>query len=376
MKRDYYEILDVERTAPEDEIKKAYRRLALKYHPDKNPGDAEAETRFKEAAEAYEVLRDPEKRATYDRFGHAGLNAGSAPRGFTSFEDIFSAFSEIFGGDSSPFGDIFGRGGGAGRRGARRGASLRCEIAIELDETLAGVVKEIEVRRLERCERCSGSGVKPGTTPVPCRTCQGRGEVIQSQGFFTVRTICPRCQGAGRLITDPCTTCHGAGRREKKARIEIRIPAGIEDGTQIRVGGQGEDGDDGAARGDLYCLVRVRPHPVFRRRGNDLLVEMPLSFTQAALGAEIEVPTLEGPIDRLKIPRGTQTGEVFKLRGRGLPDLHSGHRGVLLVQVVVEVPRKLAPEQEAILREYAKTESRETAPRRKSLFEKVKEYFE
>lgn len=374
MKRDYYEVLELERNASDEEIKKAYRKLALKFHPDKNPGDSAAESRFKEAAEAYEVLRDPERRSAYDRYGHEGLRAGSAPRGFSNFEDIFSAFSEIFGGDGSPFGDAFSRGGR--RAGGRRGASLRCEVAIELAEVATGVVRTIEVRRLERCETCDGTGAKKGSEPKTCRTCQGRGDVLQSNGFLTIRTTCPRCQGAGSVIADPCGTCRGAGRRETPVKIDVTIPAGIEDGTQIRISGQGEAGEGAGGRGDLYCLVRVREHAVFRRRGDDLLVEIPLSFTQAALGSEIEVPTLEGPVDKLKIPHGTQTGEVFKLRSRGLPRLHAGVRGHLLVQVVVEVPKKLTPAQEALLREYAKTESRDTTPHRKSLFEKVKEYFE
>jgi molecular chaperone DnaJ len=376
VKRDYYQVLEIDRTASDDDIKKAYRKLALKYHPDKNPGDAAAESKFKEAAEAYEVLREKEKRAVYDRFGHDGLRAGSAPRGFSNFEDIFSAFSEIFGGDGSPFGDMFSGGGGRRSGGGRRGASLRCEVAIDLGEVAAGVVKTIEVRRLEHCDACGGTGSKKGSEPKPCRTCHGRGEVMQSNGFLTIRTTCPRCQGAGSVVSDPCSTCRGAGRRDMPVKLDLTIPAGIEDGTQIRVSGQGEAGEGGAPRGDLYCVVRVREHAIFRRRGDDLVVEMPLSFTQAALGTEIEVPTLDGPLDKLKIPHGTQTGEVFKMRGRGLPRLHAGVRGHLLVQVVVEVPKKLTPAQETLLHEYAKTESRDTSPRRKGLFEKVKEYFE
>ncbi len=369
MAKDYYQILGVARNASADEIKSAYRKLALKYHPDRNKGDKEAEQKFKEAAEAYEVLRDPEKRQLYDQYGEAGLR-GRPMRGFSTFEDIFEAFGDIFGGGL--FDDLFG----GRRRAPRRGASLRCDIEISLEDVATGVEKVIEVARREICDTCHGTGAKPGTQPVTCPYCGGRGEVQRSQGFFTIRQPCPKCEGYGQIIQSPCPACRGAGRRTQQAHITIRIPAGGEDGKRMRVAEQGEPGEPGAPRGDLYCDIHVKPHPLFERRGDDILCELPITFTQAALGATIEdAPTLDGKTT-ITIPPGTQSGEILKLPGKGLPNLRGAGRGDLLVRVVVEVPKKLTPEQERLLREFAKTEDAHVSERRKTFFQKVKEYFE
>jgi molecular chaperone DnaJ len=371
-KRDYYDVLGVERGADGDEIKRAYRKLALKYHPDRNPDDAEAEARFKEAAEAFEVLGDLEKRRRYDQFGHEGLR-GSGVGQYQSAEDIFGAFGDIFGegGLGSIFGDVFGF---RSRGGPRRGPSLQMRVVLTFDEMARGTEKTVLLRRREICDVCAGSGAKPGTEPVTCATCGGHGEVRQSQGFFSIRTACPRCGGAGQLVAEPCPECRGEGRVLKGTELTVKIPAGIEDGTRLKIAGEGEQGDTGGSRGDLLVLVSVEDHDIFERHGRDLLCELPIGMAQAALGTSVPVPTLEGS-KSLKVPRGTQSGDIRTMAGLGLPDVRGYGRGDLHVRLVVEIPKKLNKRQEELLRELADTEEQNVSPRRKSFLERAKEYF-
>ncbi|MDA0836551.1 MAG: molecular chaperone DnaJ [Planctomycetota bacterium] len=365
-KRDFYEVLGVSRDASESEIKSSYRKLAMKYHPDRNPGDAEAEESFKEAAEAYEVLSDSEKRPRYDQYGHEGLRGNSS--GFHDISDIFSAFGDIFGGGSI-FGDLFGSGGGGGR-----GASLRMEVAIEFEEAVFGVKKTVEITRREPCDTCEGSGCKAGTRPRKCSTCGGVGRVRQVQAIFQIQTTCPACQGTGEYIKDPCIRCEGAGLAPKRRKIEVGIPAGIEDGTRLRISGQGEVGVNGRA-GDLYCFISVREHTFFQRHGDHVLIDVPISYPQAALGTELEVPGLKGITHQLDVPRGTQSGDILQIKGEGVPRLNSYGRGDQLVRIIVEVPKKLTHEQEELLRQLAEIEKTNVAPERKSFLDKVKDYF-
>lgn len=375
-KRDYYEVLGVPKNAPPEEIKKAYRRIALKYHPDKNPGDKEAEEIFKEAAEAYEILSDKEKRAQYDRFGHKGV--GGAPH-FGSVEDIFSAFGDIFGGrGGSIFEQIFegfagGRGGQRAQRG--RGAHLKVDLEISLQDVADGVKRTIQIQRSEPCDECHGSGAQPGTSPVRCSQCGGRGFVAVQQGFFAMRSTCPACRGAGEVIERPCRPCAGSGRVPKAREVTVTIPPGVEDGMQLRLSGEGEAGPHGGGRGDLFVEVHVKEHPLFRRSGEDVLLDLPVGFAQAALGAEIEVPTLKGK-SQLKIPKGTQSGTTLRMRGQGLPRLDGYGVGNQLVRVLVEVPTKLTAEQNELLRKYAALEQQNVGARQKGFWDKVKELFE
>lgn len=351
--KDYYEILGVSKGASEEEIKKSFRKMALKYHPDRNPDNkAEAEKNFKKVAEAYEVLSDQEKRSRYDSFGHAGLG-GYTSRGFTNVEDIFDAFGDIFAGDSV-FGDFFGMGGQRRRR--QRGANLRVEITISFQEAAFGVEKTINLKRNELCEACSGTGAKKGTL-TNCPTCSGRGEIIQSQGFFSMRSVCPSCGGRGEVIKHPCAQCRGSGRIKKQREIKIKIPAGIEDSTRMRVGQEGEPSPDGSDRGDLYCDIFVASHQVFDRSGLNVVCEMPISFTQAALGCKIEVPTLNG-LATLKIPVGTKSGQIFRLKNMGFPEMNNWtrRRGHQLIRVMIEVPPYLNTEQKNFLKEFARNE--------------------
>jgi len=370
-KRDYYEVLGVAKNASKPDIKKAYHKLALKYHPDRNPGDAEAEASFKEAAEAFSILNDDEKRAQYDQFGHAG--AGFNGAGFANVDDIFSAFSEIFGG-GSVFSDFFGGSGTRTRSRGRRGASLRCGIELEFSDAVEAVEKTISLRRAEACDDCGGSGAKPGTAPTACNQCGGAGVVMTSAGFFSMRSTCPRCHGRGEVIGQPCPKCSGNGRTLKEREITIKIPAGIEDGMTLRVAGEGEAGEQGGPRGDLLCEVHIKPHPLFKRAGADVYLELPVGFAQAALGAKLEVPTLRGRKE-LKVTGGTQAGEVVRMKGEGFPKLDGYGRGDQLVEVVVEVPTKLTKEQERILREFAETEEKNISPERKSFLDKFKKLF-
>jgi molecular chaperone DnaJ len=372
VKRDYYEILSVARDASIPDIKSAYRREALKHHPDRNPGDKDSEKRFKEAAEAYEVLSDPEKRKIYDRYGHQGLTGARAPQGYSSVEDILSAFGDVFGGGSL-FGEFFGFSGGSGG-GPRRGSSLRCEVRLSFAEMAKGATKTLSLRRPETCETCHGTGARPGTSSRTCSYCHGRGVIQQRQGFFALQTACPRCEGEGTVLDTPCADCGGAGRVPRSRDIEVKIPAGIEDGMQIRLSGEGEAGERGATPGDLYCEVRVGRHPLFSRDGNDLLCEVPITFAQASLGAEIDIPGIDGR-ERLSVPRGTQSGSVLRLLGKGLPDVRGRTTGDLLARVVVETPKRLSKRQEELLREFAETEESSVSPGRKGFFEKLKELF-
>lgn len=376
-KRDYYEVLGVDKTATADEIKKAFREAAKKWHPDRNPDNKkEAEEKFKEIAEAYSVLSDDEKRKRYDQFGHQGMH-GMPGTDFSgvSVEDIFASFFGGHGGGSI-FDEIFGAGGGGvgGGRYAGQGASLRFEMEITLEEAAKGVKRTIEIQRDELCETCKGSGAKAGTKATKCNYCRGTGYVTRSQGFFTMRGTCPRCNGRGETIESPCEKCHGSRRERKKVRLEIPIPAGIEDNTRIRLAGEGEPGDDGGPRGDLYVFVRVKEHQYFVRRGNDLLIEMPVPFSMAALGGEIEVPTLDGRV-RLSVPKGTQSGQLLRLRGIGITDVHGYGKGDQFVRVAIETPKKLTKEQEELLRKYAELEKVSVKPHERSFFDKLKDLF-
>ena len=363
--RDYYEILGVSKDSSTDEIRKRFRKLAMEYHPDRNPGDTEAEEKFKEAAEAYDVLSDDDKRARYDRFGKAGL--GARPQ-FSNFQDIFSHFGDIFGGDI--FGDIFG-----GGRGARAGGtSLSCQIDVSFAEAAKGSTTTIRLNRSEPCEHCRGTGAKDGTEFRSCPTCRGAGSVTQSTGFFTMRTACPSCRGQGRVIKEKCSTCRGTGRVAEKVEVKVDVPAGIEDGTRIRLSGEGESDLPGGPRGDLYCRVSVEPHKFFQREGDHLVCEVPITYAQAALGAEVRVPTLDGAA-KVTIPHGTQSGTVFRLRGQGMPNVHTGRAGDLLAVVVIEVPKKLTEKEDELLRELAEVERTAVSPKRRGFLEWLKEQF-
>ncbi|MCX5854207.1 MAG: molecular chaperone DnaJ [Deltaproteobacteria bacterium] len=346
-KRCYYEVLCIERNASDEEIKKSYRKLAMQYHPDRNPGDKEAEEQFKEAAEAYEVLSDREKREIYDRFGHEGLN-GIGFRGFSGFEDIFSSFGDIFE-------DIFGFGTGRSRsRTAQRaGNDLRYDLKISFIEAAFGTSTDIDVVKLERCHECRGGGAAPGTSPETCRRCNGKGQVIQSSGFFSISTTCPQCRGEGRIITKPCSRCKGSGRSPVTKTVHIKVPAGVETGSRLRLRGEGEEGEFGGSDGDLYVFIHVEPHEFFTRRDNDVSCKIPISFVQAALGTTIEVQTLNGA-EKVKIPRGTQTGATFRLKGKGIPHLRGFGRGDQIIETIVRIPTNLNKKQEELLREFAK----------------------
>lgn len=372
MEEDLYKILGVDRNSSGEEIKKAYRKIALKYHPDRNPGNKEAEQIFKKAAEAYGILGDPDKKRKYDQFGMDGLR-GTETRGYSTVEDIFDAFGDIFGGGSI-FEDFFGGGRSRGKA-ARRGASLKCDIEVDFKDVATGVEKKIELTKREVCDVCHGSGARAGTSPVTCPYCKGKGEVQQSQGFFTLRTTCPKCHGAGKMIESPCAKCSGSGRYPKKSIISIQVPPGVEDSTRLRLTGQGEPGENGAPPGDLYCDIHVKPHSIFKRQGDDVVCEVPVPFAQAALGCTIEVPTLTSNIIQVKIPRGTQNNEVVPIRGEGFPNLHGYGKGNLLVQVIVEVPTKMTSRQEELLREFAELEKKNVSPRQKKFFEKMKGLF-
>jgi molecular chaperone DnaJ len=367
-KRDYYEILGVERTASLDVIKRSYKKLAAKYHPDRNPGDAEAVERFKEAAEAFDVLSNPEKRERYDRFGHAGVN-GPSGGGFHDVNDIFDAFGDLFG----DFG-MFGGGRRSRGRGVRRGAHLRTSLTIELSDAAEGCTRTIEIERRELCDTCDGSGARPGSTPETCHYCGGVGQVVQTQGFFRLQTTCPACGGAGQVIRDKCPQCAGSGRQLKPVKLEVKVPAGVDNGMQLCLRGEGEPGPGGGPRGDLYVDLRVKSHPLFEREGRNLICQIPVTYTQLCLGAEIDVPLLRGR-HTLTIPAGTQPDEAFRLAGKGLPDPHGGPRGDLFVHLHLEVPRKLDERQEELLRELAEHEKTNVSAHRKGFFEKLRDYF-
>ncbi|MCP5451907.1 MAG: molecular chaperone DnaJ [Candidatus Competibacteraceae bacterium] len=372
-KRDYYEVLNVARNASEAEVKQAYRRLAMKLHPDRNPGDQVAEERFKEAKEAYEVLSDSRKRTAYDQFGHAGVD-GTAGGGFGGFGEA-ADLGDIFGG---VFRDIFGgmRGGGGGQN--YRGADLRYTLDLTLEEAVFGTTAKIRVPTLVSCATCAGSGAKPGTKPTTCPTCRGAGQVRMQQGFFSIQQACPRCQGRGTIIPDPCETCRGSGRIEEQKTLSVKVPAGVDNGDRIRLTGEGEVGEHGGSPGDLYVQIQVKPHPIFTREDNNLYCEVPIGFHTAALGGELEVPTLDGRLS-LKIPPETQTSKVFRLRGKGVKPVRGGPTGDLLCRIVVETPVNLTREQKELLEKFAATmeaSGERHTPQQGSWLDGVKKFFE
>jgi molecular chaperone DnaJ len=367
-KRDYYEVLGVSRTAGAEELKQAYRRLALQYHPDRNSEDPDAEEKFKEASEAYAVLQDPDKRAQYDRFGHQGVGAGG-PGGFPGMD--FQGFADIFG---DLFGDLFGGRPGRRTRG-QRGADLRYNLEVELADLLETREVQIQVPRMVRCDTCGGSGARPGTSPERCARCRGAGQVIFQQGLFRISRPCDACAGSGWVVSDPCTPCRGSGRTEGQKALKVRVPAGIEHGMRLRIAGEGEAGIGGGPSGDLFVVIHVRPHPLFSRDGSDLECEVPISLVQAALGTEIEVPTLEGRVG-MRIPEGTQPGKVLRLRGKGLPGLRSGERGDQYVRIFVEVPTKLSEEQRRLLERFAEVSGEEVSPVTKGFLDKLRDLFD
>ena len=375
MARDYYEVLEVQRGASDEELKKAFRRLAMQHHPDRNDGCTDAEARFKELNEAYSVLSDPNKRAAYDRFGHAGVNGAGA--GGAQFNDIHDIFNEVFG---SAFSDMFG--GGRRPQGPRRGQDLRYDLEITLEQAYAGWTARITVPASLNCEGCSGSGCKPGTHPTACTTCGGAGRVRASQGFFAIERTCPRCGGSGRMVLDPCQACHGAGQVRKERTLEVAIPPGVDDGARIRLEGEGDAGSGGGPRGDLYIFLSVRPHDLFERDGLDLLCTVPVPMCAAALGGEIEAPCLEGLGEedgdcrlKVKIPEGTQTGHKVRIKGRGMPSLRGRQRGDLLVELFVETPTRLSARQKELMREFAEGCGESQHPRSSGFFNKAKRFW-
>lgn len=365
MKRDYYEVLGVPRGASPEEIKRAYRRIAFKYHPDRNPGDKEAEERFKEAAEAYEVLRDPEKRAIYDTYGHEGVRSQGFT-GFTGFDDIFSTFGDIF--------DEFFGFRTRTREVPQAGADLRYDLIISFEEAAFGTEREIRIKKAQTCDFCGGSALEPGYEPENCPACGGRGQVYQTHGFFRIGTTCPHCQGRGVIITHPCPKCGGSGRRKAEKSIKIRIPGGVDTGTRLRIQREGEAGLYGGPPGDLYVVIHVKPHSFFTRKGDNIICEIPISFVQAALGDTIEIPTLKG-VEKLEIPAGTQSGKTFRLKGRGIPRIGGYDRGDQIVRIVVNTPTSLTKRQVELLKEFAEIEKEKKASPYSRFWERVKECF-
>jgi len=370
-KRDYYEILGVDRSATDPEVKKAYRRIAMKFHPDRNPDDQDADHKFKEATEAYDVLMNKEKRAAYDQFGHAGVDQSMGGGG--GFQG--GGFSDIFG---DVFGDIFGGGGGGGRRGPQRGSDLRYTLEISLEEAVRGTTTEIKVPSLQHCATCDGSGAKPGTSPISCGGCGGSGQVRMQQGFFQVQQTCPQCRGRGKTISDPCVDCRGQGLVEKTKTLSVKVPPGVDTGDRIRLSGEGEAGPAGGPAGDLFVQMSVRQHSLFERDGRHLFCEVPINFVDAALGGELEVPTLDGKV-KLKIPSETQTGKMFRLRGKGVQPVRGGPIGDLMCRAVVETPVNLSAKQKQLLEELRSTLTEggnEQSPRQHGWFEGVKSFFD
>jgi molecular chaperone DnaJ len=370
-KRCYYEVLEVERTADDGVLKSSFRKLAMKWHPDRNPGDKDCEVRFKEINEAYDILKDPQKRAAYDRFGHAAFEQGGMGGGAQGFgADFGSAFSDIFEG-------IFGMGGGRQRGGSgrERGSDLRFNMQITLEEAFQGKTAQVRLPTSVTCEACSGSGAKTGTKPKTCSTCNGHGRIRHAQGFFTLERTCGACQGRGQVIENPCPTCAGSGRTTRERTLSVNIPAGVEDGTRIRLAGEGEAGLRGGPSGDLYIFLSLATHAFFQRDGADLHCRVPISMVSAALGGDIEVPTIDGSKSRVKIPSGAQSGRRFRLAGKGMPVLRSKQVGDMYVQVMVETPQNLTKRQRELLAEFEKLSSRETQPESAGFFSKVKDFF-
>jgi molecular chaperone DnaJ len=371
-KRDYYEVLGIQRNATEAEIKTAFKKLAMKYHPDRNPDNKEAEDKFKEAKEAYDILSDAQKRAAYDQFGHAGVDAAGAGAGGFGGGFGGASFSDIFG---DVFGDIFGGGARGGSR-VYRGADLRYNLELSLEEAVHGTTVKIRVPTLVSCETCGGSGARKGTSATTCPTCHGHGQVRMQQGFFAVQQTCPRCRGTGKIIPDPCPVCHGQGRVEEQKTLSVKVPAGVDNGDRIRLGGEGEAGENGGPPGDLYVQIHVREHPIFVREGSDLYCEVPISFVTAALGGELEVPTLDGRV-KLKVPAETQTGKLFRLRGKGVTSVRGGAPGDLICKVTVETPVNLTSQQKELFRQLEQTMGDEKhTPRARSWLDGVKKFFE
>jgi len=374
-KRDFYTILGVNRDASEDDLKKAYRKLAMKHHPDRNPDDKTAEAKFKEAKEAYEVLSDPRKRQAYDQFGHAGVDAAAGMGGARGGPEGFGGFADAFG---DIFGEIFGQQGRGGRgNGVYRGADLRYNLELSLEDAARGAEVKIRIPAMEECETCHGTGAKPGTEPKQCPTCHGRGEVRVSQGFFSIQQTCPTCHGRGKVVAEPCAACQGAGRQKKSKTLSVKIPAGVDQDDRIRLTGEGEAGLNGGPPGDLYVVVNLKQHPMFQREGADLHCEMPISFATAALGGELEIPTLDGHAT-IKIPPETQTGQTFRLRNKGIKPVRGSVHGDLYCHVAVETPIKLTARQKEILREFEAINAEDPGrhnPKAKGWFEKVKEFF-
>ncbi len=377
MKADYYEVLQVTRTATDQEIKTSYRKLAMQFHPDRNPGDKSAEEKFKECSEAYGILSDPQKRAAYDRYGHAGFGGaasqgGGFPGGFSGFGGDPQDLGDIFG---DIFGEMFG-GGGGGRRQSRaqRGRDLKYDLTMEFEESVFGKEQEIKIKRQETCEGCSGTGSANGKQPVTCSQCRGAGQVRYQQGFFSVARPCPKCEGSGVNVTDPCQTCHGESRVMREHTINVKVPAGVEDGTRIRYQGEGEAGKLGGPAGDLYVELRVKAHKFFQRDGDDLHCVVPVSFPQAALGDELEIETLEG-VAVLKVPEGTQSGKSFRIKGKGVPHLNSHGKGDLIVEVRVQTPAKLTKKQKELLKELSETMKTDNAPQSHGFMDRMKEMF-
>ena len=365
-KKDYYELLGISRNASEEEIKKVYRKLALQYHPDRNPGDKQAEEKFKEVSEAYQILSDAEKRAKYDQYGHAAFGEGGP---FGGGFDFTAGFEDVFG-------DIFGEffGGGA-RRGRGRGDDLRYNLSLKFEEAVSGVEKKIKIPRHGPCETCRGSGAKAGTAPQTCPTCRGRGQVSFQQGFFSVSRTCSQCQGQGTIIKDPCASCAGSGRLRKLHTLSVKIPAGVDTGSRLKLRGEGESAPAGGVPGDLYVVIQVEPHPIFVRENLDILCDVPISFAQATLGAEIDVPTLNGKV-KMKIPAGTQSGKVFRMKGKGIADVQGYHQGDQHVRVSVETPTHLTPRQKELLKEFASAGGEDVNPMAKGFLDKMKELFD
>ncbi len=374
-KRDYYETLGVAKSATEQDLKSAFRRLAKECHPDRHPGDKDAERKFKELNEAYEVLKDPQKRAAYDQFGHAAFEGGGGRQGGGFGPDFASSMSDIF---DDLFGEFMGgrRGSSRQRSGRERGADLRYNMDVTLAEAYAGKTAQIRVPTSVGCETCSGSGAKPGTQPSTCATCGGAGKVRASQGFFTIERTCPSCQGRGETINEPCSTCNGAGRVLKERTLSVNIPAGVEDGTRIRLAGEGEAGVRGGQAGDLYIFLSIKPHDFYQRDGADIFCRVPISMITAAMGGQLDVPTLDGGQTRVKVPEGTESGKQFRLKGKGMPVLRSKVLGDMYIQVEVETPKNLTRRQRELLEEFERESNRETSPQSSGFFARMKEFFE
>lgn len=376
-KVDYYEVLGVERTANDQELKAAYRKLAMQYHPDRNPGDTEAEENFKSCSEAYQVLSDPQKRAAYDRYGHAGVNGGGPgaggfdgnPFAGSGFEDLGDIFGDLFGFN------VGGRGAGRTATRVHKGRDLHYDLTLEFEEAIFGKETQVTIQRRESCGDCNGTGAAGGRGPTTCPQCQGRGQVRYQQGFFSIARTCPECSGTGSVVTDPCPTCRGDGRTMKDRNVSVKVPAGVEDGTRIRYQGEGDVGRNGGIAGDLYVELSVKPHKFFERAGHDLHCTVPVSFPQAALGDELTLPTLDGEI-RLKVPEGTQSGKEFRIRSKGVPYLNMNGRGDLIIQIVVQTPKRLTKVQKELVRQLGESLTVENTPTERSgLFDKVKEIF-